>query len=263
MAMPQNFIKWDGAGDYEMPIKHGNPQSLTDDVPVYHCYAKADQATCYCSPSLLLLVFFAHPMADPVACWAFTCNDRLIKLRPEAVALSSEFTHAVNINSMELVVPDIDPEALPYVVEYMNHYAACHEGIPELPKPLGPDGLQSFPWEDHFVSAVREAQRLSEVMYAAHKLKVRGLMELSCAGVALQFLNSKCSLSATCLALGQVPDFTAEEQKQLATERQHYTSDPNGPRSRNEHMQGSLSFSVWMTHSEKDWESVDPRCDYV
>lgn len=192
------------------------------------------------------------------------CNGTGVTVPSVALELCKEFQDAAATGVSDVHVPDLNLATLPFVAEYLTHYASCPETIPKLPKPLPPHALADFVWESDFVERVESANLMVPLMVATYKLQVTGLTELSCAAISAHFRDTDAkTLKEIAEKFGQKRDFNKKEERQLRNETRCFNAPPTDHTPSVAPSGPALHFSVWMNGNQDIDDSVDPRDDFA
>jgi S-phase kinase-associated protein 1 len=114
-------------------------------------------------------------------------------------------------NEGEIPLPDVKSETLKKVIEYCRHYKdSCPQ---EIEKPIKSAILNEIvpSWDADFVELGQE--ELFELILAANYLRIKGLIDLTCAKVAAM-LKGKTAEEIT-KQFGIENSFTPEEEEEI------------------------------------------------
>jgi S-phase kinase-associated protein 1 len=113
-------------------------------------------------------------------------------------------------NSTEIPISDVRGEILKKVVEYLTHYSDSEPR--ELPKPLPSADLRDVTdeWDVKFIDTNNDT--VFDIINAANFMSVKGLLDLSCAKIAVQ-MKSKTAQEIRDM-FGIENDLTDEELKE-------------------------------------------------
>ncbi|CAF2113101.1 unnamed protein product [Brassica oleracea var. botrytis] len=136
----------------------------------------------------------------------------------EAVVLQSQFlSHVVeDCTAPEHKIENVTGKILALVVEYCKNHVAVVDGGANSSSAASADALKK--WDDKFIKQM-DLSTVYDLITAANYLNIKGLLDLTCQGVAdvIAACKDHAEIRAT---LGIVSDYTAEEEAEVLKENE-------------------------------------------